>query len=73
MPLTGKRLREEAELRPFDGSSTKEYCRWFFELEEKYPSPAGLEEYKFGYWSDFLAVAPGKILPSAMKKKLRRR
>jgi len=61
-PLTGRALEEESKLRPFIGG-TEAYCRWFFELEGKYPSPKGQEEYKFGYWSDFLAVAPGKSLP----------
>ncbi len=47
-----------------------EYCEWFFNLEEKYPSKAGEGEvqskYKFGYWSDFLAIAPGVNLPDEM-------
>lgn len=49
-----------------------EYCEWFFNLEEKYPSPSKAGEgevqskYKFGYWSDFLAIAPGVNLPDEM-------
>jgi len=66
-PLTGHSLHAEAETRPYVVQSTKEYCKWFFELEKKYPSKAGEEEYKFGYWSDFLAVAPGVELPREMR------
>merc|ERR1711935_153339 len=53
--------QDEGLLRPFENVSSLDYCRWFFELEQKYPS----EDYKFGYWSDFLAVAPGKTWPPA--------
>eukprot|EP00574_Skeletonema_japonicum_P014105 CAMPEP_0201726376 /NCGR_PEP_ID=MMETSP0593-20130828/9412_1 /ASSEMBLY_ACC=CAM_ASM_000672 /TAXON_ID=267983 /ORGANISM="Skeletonema japonicum, Strain CCMP2506" /LENGTH=416 /DNA_ID=CAMNT_0048217851 /DNA_START=32 /DNA_END=1283 /DNA_ORIENTATION=- len=59
-------LNAEARTRPFTVGSTKEYCEWFFNLEEKYPSKTGEEQYKFGYWSDFLAVAPGVKLPDEM-------
>lgn len=52
-------MEDEGPLRPFENVSALDYCRWFFELEEKYPS----KDYKYGYWSDFLAVAPGKTWP----------
>ncbi len=29
-------------------------CQWYYDLEKRFPS----EEYKMGYWSDVLAVAP---------------
>jgi FkbM family methyltransferase len=29
-------------------------CQWYYDLEQRFPS----EEYKMGYWSDVLAVAP---------------
>jgi len=66
-PLTGLSLHAEAKTRPYVVQSTKEYCKWFFEVEKKYPSKVGEEEYKFGYWSDFLAVAPGVELPREMR------
>jgi FkbM family methyltransferase len=66
-PLTRQTLQAAAKTRPYKVQSTKEYCQWFFELENKYPSKVGEEEYKFGYWSDFLAVAPGVDLPNNMK------
>lgn len=66
-PLTGQSLKAEARTRPFTDMSTKEYCEWFFNLEKKYPSKAGEEEYKFGYWSVFLAVAPGVKLPVKLR------
>lgn len=65
-PLTGQTLKDEARTRPFTVQSTKKYCEWFFNLEDRYPSKAGEEQYKFGYWSDFLAVAPGVNLPDGM-------
>lgn len=67
-PLTGTQLKAEARTRPFTvKTTTREYCSWFFELEKKYPSKATAEEeYKFGYWTDFLAVAPGMALPDSI-------
>ena len=38
--------------RPLDG--LRENCEWYFDLEKRFPS----DEYKMGYWSDILAVAP---------------
>jgi hypothetical protein len=32
----------------------KANCQWYFDLEQQFPS----QEYKMGYWSDVLAVAP---------------
>ncbi len=58
-PLRSQSLQDEARTRPYTVQNTKEYCNWFFQLEKKYAN----EEYKFGYWSDFLAVAPGVDLP----------
>mmetsp|Transcript_20819 Transcript_20819/g.34330 ORF Transcript_20819/g.34330 Transcript_20819/m.34330 type:complete len:385 (+) Transcript_20819:104-1258(+) len=58
-PLRSQSLQAEAKTRPYTVEHTTEYCNWFFQLEEKYSD----EQYKFGYWSDFLAVAPGVDLP----------
>lgn len=59
-PLRSQSLQDEArKTRPYTVQNTKEYCNWFFQLEKKYAN----EEYKFGYWSDFLAAAPGVDLP----------
>ena len=58
-PLRSQSIQAEAKSRPYNVKRTEEYCNWFFQLEDKYFD----EEYKFGYWSDFLAVAPGVDLP----------
>jgi len=42
--------------RPVD--DLRENCQWYFDLEKKFPS----DEYKMGYWSDVLAVAPNMSL-----------
>lgn len=57
-----RNMQREAMTRPMT-KGTEAYCRWFFELEERHPSREGEEAYKFGYWADFLAVAPGVKLP----------
>jgi len=62
----GADLKREGAKRPLD-KGTEAYCRWFFDIERQYPSKEG-EEYKFGYWSDFVAVAPGVTLPDKVKK-----
>lgn len=36
-----------------------ENCRWYYDLEKQYPS----DDYKYGYWSDIVAVAPNARLP----------
>jgi FkbM family methyltransferase len=36
----------------------RENCLWYYQNEQTWPS----EEYKMGYWSDILAVAPGMKL-----------
>lgn len=36
---------------PFN--NLKEFCMWYYNLEDKFPS----EEYKMGYWTDILAVS----------------
>ena len=36
-----------------------EHCKFFFDVERKFPS----DEYKMGYWTDILAVAPNARLP----------
>ncbi|GAX27891.1 hypothetical protein FisN_21Hh241 [Fistulifera solaris] len=36
------------------------FCEWYFYVERAFPS----KDYKMGYWSDILAVAPGATLPS---------
>ena len=58
----GGNIRREAMTRPLN-QGTEAYCRWFFDLEGRHPSEKGEEEYKFGYWADFVAVAPGVKLP----------
>ncbi len=64
-PLRSQSLQAEAKSRPYNVKRTEEYCNWFFQLEDKYFD----EEYKFGYWSDFLAVAPGVDLPHELNNK----
>ena len=34
-------------------------CQWYFEVEKENPPKPGEDDYKMGYWSDVLAVAPG--------------
>lgn len=38
--------------RPLDDFAQN--CQWYFDLETRFPSP----DYRMGYWSDILAVAP---------------
>lgn len=33
----------------------RDFCEWYFQLEHAFPS----KDYRMGYWSDILAVAPG--------------
>ena len=37
-------------------------CQWYFEVEKENPPNQGEADYKMGYWSDVLAVAPGVSL-----------
>jgi hypothetical protein len=48
--------------RPFN--DLYKYCQWFYELEDTYPS-----DFKFGYWTDFLAVSPEMELSEHFLKK----
>lgn len=48
--------------RPMD--NLQENCRWYFSVEDKLPSV----EYKMGYWSDILAVAPTAQLSGAQTR-----
>jgi hypothetical protein len=45
--------------RPHDNLMAN--CMWYYKLEEKVKPD--FTEYKMGYWSDILAVAPGHSLP----------
>jgi len=61
------KLWDEEETRPtgsLTAATSQAYCQWFLDLERRHPSPSGEEEYKFGYWSHFIAVAPGAKLPA---------
>ncbi|KAG7352227.1 FkbM family methyltransferase [Nitzschia inconspicua] len=53
------RLQKE---RPMD--NLMKYCQWYYELEDRYPS----DEYKMGYWTDILALAPGVELPETLRQ-----
>lgn len=49
-PFTSlKDIQSTMPLADFDSN-----CQWYYDLEVKYPST----EYKMGYWTDILAVAP---------------
>ncbi|CAB9527170.1 expressed unknown protein [Seminavis robusta] len=54
-PKEGKRaiVREKAPMHNF-----RENCLYYYQVEDRFPSP----DYKMGYWSDMLAVAPGASL-----------
>lgn len=56
-----RELPQLQKSRPLD--DLFKYCQWYYELEEKYPS----DEYKMGYWTDFLALAPGVELPEVLR------
>eukprot|EP00571_Detonula_confervacea_P014967 CAMPEP_0172308614 /NCGR_PEP_ID=MMETSP1058-20130122/9153_1 /TAXON_ID=83371 /ORGANISM="Detonula confervacea, Strain CCMP 353" /LENGTH=415 /DNA_ID=CAMNT_0013021071 /DNA_START=16 /DNA_END=1263 /DNA_ORIENTATION=+ len=64
-PLVGREnLKREGATRPIGVATTADaYCQWFLDVEGRHPSPPRGEEYRFGYWSDFVAVAPGAKLP----------
>ena len=51
-PRAPQGWKKLVDTRPF--TSLEENCRWYFNVEKQLPS----EEYKMGYWSDVVAVAP---------------
>jgi len=53
-PRAPKGYRAKINTRPMD--SFEGYCRWYFEVEEKLQKKD--PDYKMGYWSNILAVAP---------------
>jgi FkbM family methyltransferase len=57
-----KMMGQIQKTRPFD--EVNKYCQWFYELEDKYPS----EEYRMGYWTDFLAISSYAELPQQLKE-----
>jgi len=48
---------------PMTPANAGAYCQWYLDFEQRHPSTSGKEEYMFGYWSHFVAVAPGAELP----------
>ena len=62
-PKGWRRVIKERPLLNFE-----ENCRWYFQVEEQFPS----DEYKMGYWSDVLAVAPNAPLSDAPATKVGR-
>lgn len=58
-PAHGDMQRLQKE-RPLD--DLQKYCQWYYELEDRFPS----DEYKMGYWTDILALAPGMELPQLL-------
>ena len=52
-PLAPKRWKSFTHDRPFHDFTLE--CQWYYQLEELVQA----EEYRIGYWSDILAVAPG--------------
>ncbi|KAL3924215.1 MAG: hypothetical protein SGILL_001178 [Bacillariaceae sp.] len=57
-----RNLAKMQKTRPLD--DVHKYCQWFYDLEDKHPS----EEYKMGYWTDFLAVSADGELPQELKE-----
>jgi len=55
-PKAPQGYRRVVNDRPLDNLC--ENCQWYFDLEKRFPS----DEYKMGYWSDILAVAPNTPL-----------
>jgi hypothetical protein len=52
-PVAPKGWRSKIDDRSFHDFTQE--CKWFYQLEERNPS----DDYRIGYWSDILAVAPG--------------
>jgi FkbM family methyltransferase len=61
-PRAPKGWQSARASRPLDNLVRN--CRWYFEVEERFPS----DEYKMGYWSDILAVAPNANLGNPVTK-----
>ena len=51
-PAAPKEWKSAASSMPLNDLAKN--CQWYYDLEERFPS----ENYKMGYWSDVLAVAP---------------
>ena len=59
VPKEAKHWLNDSRINNIPYHDVEAHCKWFYEVERKFPS----SKYKYGYWTDILAVAPDARLP----------